>query len=133
MFSYWIAWIRLSQSVVASWCSPTILMMACWWSSCILFVSCGWTCGSNTLQQYLLKSFAFGYWLENNSSYIPSSLTYRSNVSKSLGELTVVLTIDMATNWCLCQMILLLQLLPFHMAVHFLSTSSRLTIDSHNI
>ena len=42
--------------------------------TCNLSLSCCRTWGNNTLQQCLLKSFAFGCWLENNSSYIPSSL-----------------------------------------------------------
>ena len=39
-----------------------------------LVVSCRRTWGNNTLQQCFLKFFAFGCWLENNSSYNPSSL-----------------------------------------------------------
>ena len=73
--------------------------VVCWCSSCILFVSCCRTWGNNTLQQYLLKSFAFGCWLENNSSYIPSSLICKSSFCESLGQLTVVPTVGTTTNW----------------------------------
>ena len=72
-------------AIVASFSS-----MACWCSSFILFVRCCRICGNITLQQYLLKLFAFGCWLENNSWYIPSSLIYRSSFCESLGQLTVV-------------------------------------------
>ena len=36
--------------------------------------SCCRTWGNNTLQQCFLNAFAFGCWLESNSSYMPSSL-----------------------------------------------------------
>ena len=76
--------------------------MACWWSSFIFFVSCCRIWGNNTLQQCLLKSFAFGCWLENNRLYFLSSLMYRSSFCESLGQLTVVSIDCTTTNWCLC-------------------------------
>ena len=48
-------------------------------------------------------------WLENNNSYIPSSLIYRSSFCESLGQLTVVPTVGTATNWCLCWIFSLVQ------------------------
>ena len=53
---------------------------------------------STFLQQCLLESFAFGCWLENNSSYIPSQLIYRSSFCESLGQLTVVPTVGATAN-----------------------------------
>ena len=79
--------------------------MACWCSFFIFSVSCRRTCENNTLQQCLLKSLAFGCWLENNSSYIPSSLIYRSSFCESLGQLTAVPTVDTKANGCLCLLI----------------------------
>ena len=71
-------------------------------SSLSLFVSSRRICGNKTLQQCLLKYFAFGFCLENNSSYIPSSLVYRSSFCESQGQLIAVSTVATATNWCLC-------------------------------
>ena len=84
MFSYWMAW------------------MSSWWFSSIFFASCCQTWWNNTLQQSLLKSFAFGCWLESNSSCILSWLIHRSCFCESLGQLTVVTAVDANTNWCLC-------------------------------
>ena len=74
-------------------CSSLSRKICCWWAwhyssfvnsrawiwfvrssisiACNLSLSC---CQNNTLKQCLLKSFAFGCRLENNSSYMPSSL-----------------------------------------------------------
>ena len=83
--------------------------MACWCSFFIFSVSCRRTCENNTLQQCLLKSLAFGCWLENNSSYIPSSLIYRSSFFEYLGQLAAVPTVAMAATWCLCWIFSLVQ------------------------
>ena len=105
-------WLVMMQIPLCLQCNVFILsrfVMACWYSCSILFVSCCRTWGNNTLQQCLLKSFAFGCSLESNSSYIPSSLMYRSSFSEFLGQFMVVLTLGTTTNWFLCWIFLLVQ------------------------
>ena len=105
-------WLVLIQIPLWLQCNVFILsrfVMACWYSCSILFVSCCRTWGNNTLQQCLLKSFVFGCWLENNSSYIHSSLMYRSSFCEFLGQFTVVLVEGTTTNWFLCWIFLLVQ------------------------
>ena len=83
--------------------------MACWCSSFILIGSCCQTWWNNTLQQCVLKSFGFGCWLKNNSSYIPFSLMYRCSLYKYLGQLPVVPAVGTTANWFLCWIFWLVQ------------------------
>ena len=60
---------NLSCLVITVWDNNLVLSLypshACWWPSYIFFANCCHTWGNIILQQCLLKSFAFGCWLEN--------------------------------------------------------------------
>ena len=66
-------------------------------------------CENITLLPGFLKSFSFGCSLENNSSYIPSSLIYRSYFCKPLDQSTGVHTTCTLLIWYLGEKYFLLQ------------------------